>query len=904
MTDLNSLSNEELIALANGGGGEPTDLGSIGPSNGGMNNSLDSLSTDELIKLAGPPSRASESPGFWESIAGPIKHPLSTIGSVFSQIPSGISNLAHLPIDIAEAGYDAAKLAKQKLFGGIFTPTGTNYDRLERTTRGIGGLGAGLAGAGAGTMLGGLPGGIIGGAASLLGFDWLNQLTGADEPTTPEQDLAKLGQNIGTGIVLGAAGKGVELGAKIIPKSMVEAIDRKSLGARQSDYGKASETRTIETPEGDIKTYTATKLNELLEGNELGVSRDPGTLLSRIEDKTLPIKKEIGSIIKSYDDAPETPPAEPSFPLAKQFLEKGQVPADLVPRYASRLNTLEENIKSQGKGKLSYLQQQKIALGKAYDAGDQVLAGFNRAIYSDLKNSIESYAPEIGPLNKALEPYQVVEPIVIRALRAKENKSPLTQLRDIVYTTGGVGAPAIAGTYLGGPVGTVLGAGVGLATKALASPTGQALIAKGLRTAQRGMFSPSESLLFRPTQDFPNLFRAPARPGVSSGSDLSASTESLRPSNVGGTGGQGIPAAETAEIIPLSSSTEYTSPSKRYGPATSAADILDDSSFISHYNDTIKERPFLEKIVKNAAGNNAIELSTKTAPRAAEKIESKLKEGKLYDETSLGDLIRGRINVPYYKDALGVLEKLKKSATITEINDYIKNPTIFGFSGINVNVKLPNGALGEIQIATKESRAIKEAIRPTYEKWRNEKQVPLEIYEESRLKARSARESIKEKEQNIAAPSIIGGGESSNKKGNSMAQIPKQLLDAVKQQESGGKINAVSPAGAKGLYQLMDATGKEWHAKLGLPGKYDPFDAKQNETIAKAYLGWLSDQFGGDVKLALASFNYGIGNIKKLLSKYSASTFEEIKGHLPKETAQYVPSILARANLPSDVLEA
>lgn len=123
--------------------------------------------------------------------------------------------------------------------------------------------------------------------------------------------------------------------------------------------------------------------------------------------------------------------------------------------------------------------------------------------------------------------------------------------------------------------------------------------------------------------------------------------------------------------------------------------------------------------------------------------------------------------------------------------------------------------------------------------------------------------------------------------------IEAALIQAVIEQESGGSATAQSKAGAKGLMQLMDATGKEWHAILGIEDTYDPFNAQQNEKIGTAYLNWLLKEFDHDIQFALAAYNYGIGNIKKLIKRRGES-FENIEPYLPTETRHYVRSVLGK----------
>lgn len=114
---------------------------------------------------------------------------------------------------------------------------------------------------------------------------------------------------------------------------------------------------------------------------------------------------------------------------------------------------------------------------------------------------------------------------------------------------------------------------------------------------------------------------------------------------------------------------------------------------------------------------------------------------------------------------------------------------------------------------------------------------------------------------------------------------------------------ARSPAGARGLFQLMPATAKE----LGL-STWLPDERTQPEKSARAaaqMLKKLRAQFG-DWPLALAAYNAGPGRVRRTLEKNKAKTFSEIADALPNETRMYVPKVLAtlqvRAGLPPEKL--
>ncbi|EMV7410916.1 transglycosylase SLT domain-containing protein [Enterobacter soli] len=114
--------------------------------------------------------------------------------------------------------------------------------------------------------------------------------------------------------------------------------------------------------------------------------------------------------------------------------------------------------------------------------------------------------------------------------------------------------------------------------------------------------------------------------------------------------------------------------------------------------------------------------------------------------------------------------------------------------------------------------------------------------------------------------------------------------------ESGGKhLNSdgsivTSSAGAQGRFQLMPETGKELAARRGL--KYNPADEQQHTMLASDYAQELSNKYGSEL-LAGAAYNWGQGNVDKLLEKIGdprkgeISQAEFIK-QLPSETQGWI----------------
>ena len=109
--------------------------------------------------------------------------------------------------------------------------------------------------------------------------------------------------------------------------------------------------------------------------------------------------------------------------------------------------------------------------------------------------------------------------------------------------------------------------------------------------------------------------------------------------------------------------------------------------------------------------------------------------------------------------------------------------------------------------------------------------------------------------------------------------------------ESSLNPQAKSRAGATGLWQFMFNTAKSLDLKVNsyVDERMDPI--KSSDAAAK-YLSELYLQFN-DWNLAIAAYNYGPTNMKRVMKASGYSNFWNLRGYLPKETANYVPSFLA-----------
>ncbi|HDK5748507.1 TPA: transglycosylase SLT domain-containing protein, partial [Klebsiella pneumoniae] len=141
-------------------------------------------------------------------------------------------------------------------------------------------------------------------------------------------------------------------------------------------------------------------------------------------------------------------------------------------------------------------------------------------------------------------------------------------------------------------------------------------------------------------------------------------------------------------------------------------------------------------------------------------------------------------------------------------------------------------------------------------------------------------QSVKRPSPSKAGAQLLGWMAPVMGKLEAMYNLPSGLLRSVAITESGGNQFAVSGAGAQGMFQFMPGTARD----MGLRGN-DVFDPIKSAEAAARYLSMLLQKNGGDLGKALASYNWGIGNVQK----YGMAL-------MPQETRQYIPKVLS--NMP------
>ena len=108
--------------------------------------------------------------------------------------------------------------------------------------------------------------------------------------------------------------------------------------------------------------------------------------------------------------------------------------------------------------------------------------------------------------------------------------------------------------------------------------------------------------------------------------------------------------------------------------------------------------------------------------------------------------------------------------------------------------------------------------------------------------------------------------------------VERALVYAIARQESAFDPNAVSPAGARGLMQLMPGTARRTAERYGVKYEADRLlgDPVYSAKLGAAHLGELMDDWSGSYALAFAAYNAGPGHVRRWIQRFGDPRRAEI----------------------------
>ncbi|WP_304525962.1 transglycosylase SLT domain-containing protein [Halomonas sp. I5-271120] len=125
--------------------------------------------------------------------------------------------------------------------------------------------------------------------------------------------------------------------------------------------------------------------------------------------------------------------------------------------------------------------------------------------------------------------------------------------------------------------------------------------------------------------------------------------------------------------------------------------------------------------------------------------------------------------------------------------------------------------------------------------------------------------------------------------------VDPYLLMAIARRESAYNPTVVSPAGARGLMQLMPATARHVSRQLGLedPGLYGVLQPETNIRLGSRYIQDMIERYRGNRLAATAAYNAGPNRVDRWL-KDAPREFDLFVESIPfHETRQYVQAVMA-----------
>ena len=659
-------------------------------------------------------------PGFLASVAKSIIKPFAEVGTSVLNVGESVVDLARG--DVAGAS-EALKKERNVPLLGETKPAFTGEETTGEATKKMLGYGAeigswfvgggGVKAVAGSTLKGvvktgavqGLKAGAIGGGLAAGG-----RAVQEDKSFGEVAKEAALGTVTGAalGSAIGAAAPAIVKGVKGVLKpigqkiddTVKEAIDKgikpyfagvKTPAKSEEYYARAAQAfRTIKkyapeiTGEDEMKVVKSpSNRRELLEAiggakqkiysayhgvavdaGEQGAKYNPKNVLGKLDE--VAASKKYNPEVRSYADS-----------LKAQIQElEGEAP-DIIE---ARIQDLNSSLAGFYEGRVNKAKAQVDASVAALmrDELDNLIEGTTGAEYQAIKN-------EYGAL-------KTIEKDVARQvfLEARKNPKGLIDFTDIFS-----GGDLISGVLTANPALIVRGAA-----------------ARGIKEWIKALNNPNRYIkkafdLIDKTEVSSKLPKAKAQldglkiPGTPSGPEGTAVKAG------GATKGQSLADDKAVEVI----SPKRKEFLKRYDVGKND---LTDNNLIQYYADIKKQEPYFVGAIEDIANGFGGEYVYRMKSWASIGV----KMGRRPDNFRLAKIDDAFGSTVLTDDIDGALKYAEKKYKVTNVDDFRAKPTFLGYKAVHLDVELPNGQIGEIQLNTKQGLYQKSEGHKTYDKWR------------------------------------------------------------------------------------------------------------------------------------------------------------------------------------------
>ena len=184
----------------------------------------------------------------------------------------------------------------------------------------------------------------------------------------------------------------------------------------------------------------------------------------------------------------------------------------------------------------------------------------------------------------------------------------------------------------------------------------------------------------------------------------------------------------------------------------------------------------------------------------------------------IGDVLAARV-IADPGSVAEQLDKIKQGFDVVSVDNYFDSPTEWGYHGVNIQTRLPNGMLAEVQIHTPESVKVAGEQHKLYEKWRNKDISTLSDGERS------------ERESDLRHSRQLGERASTTRIKNVSASTPPILLKDTPLHNRIMSELIFAEKGERIAVRKDDASGFTWSARRSTFPSWIPADLRRKPLL-------------------------------------------------------------------------